>query len=160
MHSLPIHDVPIHDVPIHDVRSASLALRTFRSSLLLLLPVALLLLFATPTAAKKTATAASPNKVKTTATKKVKKRVVVPIEQRPYRVRVSVAFPRDPDISPYFRRRLLDGLAAAIDRSYGKMWSAEIRENRWISTAGQLGLDRLSAAKLVKRFRDEKMADG
>jgi hypothetical protein len=77
----------------------------------------------------------------------------VPLEQRPYRVRISVAFSGSTALLPPFRRRIMDSLRATVERGYGRMFRADFETNGWISPPSQLGLQRLEARHMLERFR-------
>ncbi len=69
-----------------------------------------------------------------------------PYELQPYRVRVAVAFDRDPLLTATYRRRVLSQLSAAIERSTGGQWNYRVEEAPEIAPANSLGLERLTAA--------------
>ncbi|MFQ5731460.1 MAG: hypothetical protein ACE5KM_05855, partial [Planctomycetaceae bacterium] len=81
-----------------------------------------------------------------------------PLEQRPYRVRVSVAFAGSTSLMPAFRRGVLDELRQLIVRGFGRMWRAEVVENVWIAPSSGVGLRRLTADELLERFPGAKPA--
>eukprot|EP00913_Durusdinium_trenchii_P028490 g26718.t1 len=104
-------------------------------------------------AAKKKTEAAAPVAVKAEQKpKRTKKEPKIPIEMVPYRVRISVAFADEPGITPAFRERVLEEIAAAVPRSYGQMWTLDLRTNDWIPFGSSAGLEQVNAENLVSRF--------
>jgi hypothetical protein len=75
-----------------------------------------------------------------------------PLEQRPYRVRISVAFSGSAALLPVFRRQIMDSLRTAADRGYGRMFQAEFVTNGWVSPPSRLGLQRVEARHMLERF--------
>ena len=76
-----------------------------------------------------------------------------PLEQRPYRVRISVAFSGSTALLPPFRRQIVDSLRAAVERGYGRMFRADFETNGWISPPSKLGLQRIESPHMLERFR-------
>ncbi|GAB4154628.1 MAG: hypothetical protein Tsb009_31280 [Planctomycetaceae bacterium] len=79
----------------------------------------------------------------------------VPLEFRPYRVRISLAIDWQAKIAPRLRQRVFADLKDAIDRSYGRMWTVEMERNRWLPLPGEVGLKRLTGDQLLERFRPQ-----
>ena len=77
----------------------------------------------------------------------------LPPERTPYRVQVSMAFGRDPLLTEAFRRRVLGRITTAAARSLGQMWDLEVKENRWLTPAGVVGLERLSESPAKLRLQ-------
>jgi hypothetical protein len=75
-----------------------------------------------------------------------------PLEQRPYRVRISVAFSGSTALLPVHRRQIMRSLRSAVERGYGRMFQAEFATNGWISPPSRLGLQRLETRQMLERF--------
>ncbi len=52
----------------------------------------------------------------------------LPVEFRPYRVTVSIAFERSPELVAATRADLLEDLRGLIARTFGEAWTADVRE--------------------------------
>ena len=101
-----------------------------------------------PAATKSKKPAAKP------ASKPEDKQPDLPLELRPYRVRLSVVFGSDVLLTPTFRRHVLDRIEQVAARTFGEMWDLDVQENRRILPAGLAGLERLSVDDLLKRFSE------
>ncbi len=86
---------------------------------------------------------------------------LIPLEQQPYRVHISVAFNDEPSLSPHFRKELLGELSSWIDRTYAEMWQATVEENQWLAPTSIDGLSRLAwtqvEAQLGNTERDKEL---
>ncbi len=91
------------------------------------------------------------------ASKPETKQPELPLELRPYRVRLLVAFSSDVLLTPTFRRHVLDRIEQVAARTFGQMWNLDIQENRRLLPAGVVGLKRLSVDDLLKRFNEAEI---
>lgn len=105
--------------------------------------------------AKKT-NAQKTNAKKQTPKKQPVKTIPIPLESRPYQVRIDVAFAANPSITPPFQKRIIRQLQEIINRSYGRMWQLELRTTRWLAQPGTVGLQQLTTKKLLTRFSSQK----
>ena len=76
----------------------------------------------------------------------------IPLEQRPYRIRVSVAFSGSTDLLPQFRRQIMRSLKSETDRGYGTMFRAEFVTDNWVTPPSRLGLLRIEPRQMLERF--------
>ncbi|MBW3541634.1 MAG: hypothetical protein KY476_15300 [Planctomycetes bacterium] len=75
-----------------------------------------------------------------------------PIEKRPYRVRIAVAFGREASLTTAFRRDMLDELSELIERSVGGMWQTTVEEADEFQPASRSGLERLAEDVHLRRL--------
>ena len=75
---------------------------------------------------------------------------VLPLDVRPYRVRLLVAFDA-PQLSEAARRDVLDETRRAAQRCVGEMWRLRIEPMEWLQPVDARGLARLDAAQLEER---------
>jgi hypothetical protein len=76
----------------------------------------------------------------------------LPIELRPYRVLITIAFGSEARLTPGLRQDVLGGVSAAAGRSVGAMWQTELHENDWLLPANRTGLSRLLQDAATERF--------
>lgn len=69
---------------------------------------------------------------------------VIPLQDRPYRVTVEVAFSGPAAAAPHLRHKLVDQIRAGFQRMYGSMWHAQVRESAWFRPGTRLQLERLT----------------
>lgn len=69
---------------------------------------------------------------------------VVPLQDRPYRVTVEVAFSGSVPTHPHLRKTLVNQIRAGFKRMYGSMWDANVHESAWFRPGTQLHLERLT----------------
>jgi hypothetical protein len=69
---------------------------------------------------------------------------VIPLQDRPYRVTVEVAFSGPAAAAPHLRSKLVDQIRAGFQRMYGSMWQLEVRESAWFRPGTRLQLERLT----------------
>jgi len=79
----------------------------------------------------------------------------IPLDQRPYRVRVTVAFARSTALLPAFRQEILQSLQASVERGFGGMFEAEFVAADWFPPSRD-ALERLDSADLLQRFPQAK----
>ncbi len=90
-----------------------------------------------------------------------------PVELRPYRSYVSIAFAPGPVLSTPTRRRVVAELEAAVSRSFGATWklleqtsaggaSYPVAENDWLAAPLRKSLERLTPGQLKQRVDVEK----
>jgi hypothetical protein len=82
-----------------------------------------------------------------------------PLELRPYRVVVSVAFAPHAMLNAEFRAQVLREVEELTERTYYRMWDPLIEENTWVAPAGARGLERLAADEVQIRFADRPELD-
>ena len=80
-------------------------------------------------------------------------RANIPLDARPYRVRLSLAFGRDPSFTALFRHQTLDRIGQCVDRTFGQMWDVEVREDRRLAPASSVGMKRRPLAQGRSVFR-------
>ena len=78
------------------------------------------------------------------------KPVVLPLDVRPYRVRLRVAFDA-PQLSAAAQQDVLDETRRAAQRCVGEMWQLQVESIEWLQPVSTQGLARLDATKLVER---------
>ena len=78
------------------------------------------------------------------------KPVVLPLDVRPYRVRLLVAFDA-PQLSAAAQQGVLDETHSAALRCVGEMWQLHVESIAWLQPVSAKGLARLDAPKLVER---------
>lgn len=71
-----------------------------------------------------------------------------PLELRPYRVQIDVAFGLEPDFGSEFREQVLRELREGLDRSAGALCEAVVAEDRRARPAGREPLLRLRAERI------------
>lgn len=81
----------------------------------------------------------------------------VPIEQRPYRVRIAASFAEDSSLLPKQRTGLLAELQECADRCVGEMWQLQVSEEHRLAIGGLDGLNRVSVADLKMHFPAQKI---
>ncbi|HUG93078.1 MAG TPA: hypothetical protein VML55_19715 [Planctomycetaceae bacterium] len=81
--------------------------------------------------------------------------VELPLEKRPYRVRIAFAFAAHPSLTADFRRRVLEDVRRLADRTAGQVWELTVEESRTLRPADRRGLERLDAAQLGAAPADE-----
>ena len=86
------------------------------------------------------------------------KPVVLPLDVRPYRVRLLGAFDA-PQLSAAARQDVLDETRRAAHRCVGEMWQLRVESIAWLQPVGAQGLARLDVPKLIERAGLEA-ADG
>ncbi len=79
----------------------------------------------------------------------------LPIELRPYRVKVEVAFASHGALTPERRQLFVDRLARRIDAAYGVCWNVDVEECRWLFPAHRESLDRLSPEFLKAKYGED-----
>ena len=84
-----------------------------------------------------------------------KKKAERRLDQQPYRVLVLVEFQRDVALPTQYQSKVLGGIRAIIDRTWGAMWRVEIRGDEQLSPATPDVLDRLNEKTLHERFGDD-----
>lgn len=116
----------------------------------------------TKTASNKTTASKTASNTKTANAKSAARRrpkpkpPEIPIEKRPYKVRVSVVFGQSTILTPAFRQRILREIENGVDRSYGQMWQLDVRENFWLPLCRKAGLEMLTTEGLLARFLPDK----
>ena len=78
------------------------------------------------------------------------KPVALPLDVRPYRVRLLVAMDA-PQLSATARQDVLDETRRAAQRCVGEMWQLQVESITWLQPVGARGLARLDAKKLEER---------
>ena len=73
----------------------------------------------------------------------------VPIELRPYRVQISIAFADATLLAAGERSVVLADVDGLSERWLGQMWQVSTEDNRWLLPAAAAGLDRLTPAALA-----------
>lgn len=79
----------------------------------------------------------------------------LPIERRPYRVDVRIAFQSDPELTEGYRQGVLGDMAEGIRRTVGRMWTAELEEDRRLLPAAADRLERMSSETVRRTFHEE-----
>ncbi|MEY3173094.1 MAG: hypothetical protein RLZZ436_1007 [Planctomycetota bacterium] len=99
-----------------------------------------------PTAADKTSPPVSqpPAASQTTGTAAPAPDPVIPLQDRPYRVTVEVAFSGAVIPAPHHRLQLVSQIRAGFGRMYGGMWDATVHESAWFRPGTRLQLERLT----------------
>lgn len=74
----------------------------------------------------------------------------LPIRQRPYRIKVSVAF-SGPRTGLVDRERVVAGIEKALKRMYGAMWLTEFEANDWLLPGTSSRLERLNVTDIFRK---------
>lgn len=69
---------------------------------------------------------------------------VVPLQDRPYRVSIEVAFSGSIPTPPHLRTTLVSQIRAGFKRMYGSMWDAVVHESAWFRPGTRLQLQRIT----------------
>ena len=107
----------------------------------------------TPPSAPATATS-TPNATPTaqaapsTATPATPAPLTIPLQDRPYRVTVEVAFNGPAVVAPHLRSTLVKQIRAGLKRMYGSMWDSVVHESTWFQPGTKLQLARLADTDL------------
>ena len=80
----------------------------------------------------------------------------VPLESRPYRVLITIAFEQDTALSRPYRRLVIKNVVETIDRTIGQMWALDVAENSWLYPASAIGQSRVTAEDITLRVDTEK----
>jgi len=79
---------------------------------------------------------------------------VIPLQDRPYRVAVEVAFSGPAAAAPHLRYKLVDQIRDGFQRMYGSMWRTQVRESAWFRPGTQLQLERLTENDLRETWSE------
>ncbi|MFM7057914.1 MAG: hypothetical protein ACKO2P_13420 [Planctomycetota bacterium] len=72
----------------------------------------------------------------------------VPLQDRPYRVTIEVAFSGSVPATPHLRSTLVRQIHSGFKRMYGSMWDAVTTESSWFRPGTRLQLERLTENNL------------
>ena len=86
------------------------------------------------------------------------KAVPIPLELKPYRVRVRVSFGRDPALTSTLRRHVVERIQRVAARTFGQMWKLKVEENRRLLPASVANLQRLTPERLLADWDEDKIA--
>ena len=82
-----------------------------------------------------------------------------PVDVRPYRVQLAIAFDA-PQLSEVAQRELLLATEQAARRCVGPMWQLRVEPLRWLQPVSAEGLSRLKVAELIDRADSQERAGG
>jgi hypothetical protein len=77
---------------------------------------------------------------------------VIPLQDRPYRVTVEVAFNGPAVAAPHLRNSLVNQIRAGLKRMYGSMWDSRVHESAWFLPGTKLQLARLADSDLKESW--------
>ena len=80
--------------------------------------------------------------------------VELPLEKRPYRVEIAVAFGNHPSLSAAFQTAVLDDIRKLADRTVGQLWELTVTAGNRLRPADRTGLERLTVADLGRAADD------
>ncbi len=83
----------------------------------------------------------------------------LPVDVRPYRVRLAIAFDA-PQLSEAAQREMLLATEHAARRCVGQMWQLQVEPLRWLQPVSAAGLSRLKVAELIERADSQERAGG
>ena len=80
----------------------------------------------------------------------------LPVDVRPYRVRLAIAFDA-PQLSEAAQREMLLATEQAARRCVGSMWQLRVESLPWLQPVSAAGLSRLKVAELVERADPQEL---
>ena len=83
----------------------------------------------------------------------------LPVDVRPYRVRLAIAFDA-PSLSELAQREMLLATEQAARRCVGPMWQLRVESLPWLQPVSAVGLLRLKVAELIERAEPQEQASG
>ena len=83
----------------------------------------------------------------------------LPVDVRPYRVRLAIAFDA-PQLSEATQREMLLATEQAVRRCVGSMWQLRVESLPWLQPVSAAGLSRLKVAELIERADPREQASG
>ena len=83
----------------------------------------------------------------------------LPVDVRPYRVRLVIAFDA-PQLSAVAQREILLSTEQAARRCVGQMWRMRVESLPWLQPVSAAGLSRLKVAELIERADSQEQASG
>ena len=78
--------------------------------------------------------------------------VELPLPQRPYQVVVEVGFDGNDTRGPLTQSLLTEDIRKGLQRMYGHMWNADVRNSGWLIPANSYRLDRLTEADVQSHY--------
>ena len=82
----------------------------------------------------------------------------LPVDVRPYRVRLAIAFDA-PQLSEVTQREILLATDQAARRCVGSMWQLRVESLPWLQPVSAAGLSRLKVAEMVERADPQELPD-
>ena len=83
----------------------------------------------------------------------------LPVDVRPYRVRLAIAFDA-PQLAEAAQREMLLATEQAARRCVGPMWRMRVESLPWLQPVSAAGLSRLTVAELIQRADPQEQASG
>ena len=76
----------------------------------------------------------------------------VPLDQKPYEVKVEIGFGGNDTNDPHLRKWLTEEVRKGILRMFGSMWNADVEDSSWLIPADSNRLQRLTEPELLNRY--------
>ncbi|MFO1000345.1 MAG: hypothetical protein U0936_08400 [Planctomycetaceae bacterium] len=78
--------------------------------------------------------------------------IELPLPHRPYQVVVEVGFDGSDTRGPLTQSFLTEEIRKGLQRMYGQMWNADVRNSRWLIPANSHRIERLTEADVSSRY--------
>ncbi len=76
----------------------------------------------------------------------------VPLDHKPYEVKVEIGFSGNETNDPHLRKWLTEEVRKGILRMFGSMWNADVEDSSWLIPANSNRLQRLTEPELLNRY--------